>query len=242
MSSHAPHQPQYSQNFGQFLGVNDTTTQMGLHVMNNVMGSSQEYVEQNVLRFLNTRSLKPYFNVSTSYVMRKLRLLLFPWRHKPWSRQMRRNEVSGATEGYKPPREDINAPDLYIPGKIHFQRELILVMAFVTYILMSAFLSGLQGHFNPEEFSVTASYAFAVVLFEMVAIKLGCYLLSIGGQGQVLDLVAYGGYKFVGIVVTMLVRLVGILNRREGAKKGWGRWIEWNLFIYCFLCLGFFMV
>lgn len=29
---------------------------------------------------------------------------------------MRRNEVSGATEGYKPPREDINAPDLYIPG------------------------------------------------------------------------------------------------------------------------------
>jgi protein transport protein YIF1 len=210
--------------------------------MNNVMGSSQEYVEQNVLRFLNTRSLKPYFNVSTSYVMRKLRLLLFPWRHKPWSRQMRRNEVSGATEGYEPPREDINAPDLYIPGKIYFQSELILVMAFVTYILMSAFLSGLQGHFNPEEFSVTASYAFAVVLFEMVAIKLGCYLLSIGGQGQVLDLVAYGGYKFVGIVVTMLVRLVGILNRKEGAKKGWGRWIEWNIFIYCFLCLGFFMV
>jgi protein transport protein YIF1 len=119
---------------------------------------------------------------------------------------------------------------------------LILVMAFVTYILLSAFLSGLQGHFNPEDFSVTASYAFAVVLFEMVAIKLGCYLLSIGGQGQVLDLVAYGGYKFVGIVVTMLVRLVGILNRREGAKKRWGRWIEWSIFIYCFLCLGFFMV
>jgi protein transport protein YIF1 len=88
---------------------------MGLHVMGNVMGSSQEYVEQNVLRFINTTSLKPYFNVSTSYVVRKLRLLLFPWRHKPWSRQMRRNEVSGATEGFKPPREDINAPDLYIP-------------------------------------------------------------------------------------------------------------------------------
>src|SRR5271155_126028 len=115
-------------------------------------------------------------------------------------------------------------------------------MAFVTYILLSAFLSGIQGHFSPEDFSVTASYAFAVVIFEMVAIKLGCYLLSIGGQGQVLDLVAYGGYKFVGIVVTMLVRLAGILGRREGEKKGWGRWIEWSIFMYCFLGLGFFMV
>jgi protein transport protein YIF1 len=89
---------------------------MGLHVMTNVVGTGQEYVEQNFLRFINTRSLKPYFNVSTSYVLRKLQLLIFPWRHKPWSRQMRRNEVSAAVEGYKPPREDINAPDLYIPG------------------------------------------------------------------------------------------------------------------------------
>ena len=121
---HAPHlppQPQYAQQFGQFLGVNDATAQMGLHVMGNVMGTSQEYVEQNVLRFVNTRALKPYFNVSTSYVVRKLRLLIFPWRHKPWSRQIRRNEVSGATEGYKPPREDLNAPDLYIPGSTSLQ-------------------------------------------------------------------------------------------------------------------------
>ena len=93
---------------------------MGLAVMGNVVGTSQEYVEQNLLRFINTRSLKPYFNVSTSYVLRKLQLLVFPWRHKPWSRQVRRNEVSGTTEGYKPPREDINAPDLYIPGAIPF--------------------------------------------------------------------------------------------------------------------------
>ena len=115
-------------------------------------------------------------------------------------------------------------------------------MAFVTYILLSALLTGLQGHFSPENFSVTASYAFAVVLFEIVAIKLGCYLLNIGGQGQVLDLVAYGGYKFVGIVVTMVVRLAGFLGRREGSTKGWGRWFEWGVFIYCFLGLGFFMV
>ena len=111
-----PQQPQYAQQFGNLLNVNDATAQMGLHVMGSMMGSSQEYIDQNVMRFFNTQTLKPFFNVSTSYVGRKLTLLLFPWRHKPWSRQIRRNEVSGATEGYKPPREDINAPDLYIPG------------------------------------------------------------------------------------------------------------------------------
>jgi YIF1 len=109
---------QYAQQFGQYLGVNDATAQMGLHVMGNALGTSHEYMQQNVLRFFNTTSLKPYFNVSTSYVARKLRLLVFPWRHKPWARQMRRNEVSGVVEGYKSPREDINAPDLYIPGTL----------------------------------------------------------------------------------------------------------------------------
>ena len=33
--------------------------------------------------------LKHYFNVSNSYVLHKLRILLFPWRHKPWSRRLR---------------------------------------------------------------------------------------------------------------------------------------------------------
>jgi hypothetical protein len=111
-----PHPQQYAQQFGNFLGVNDATAQIGLSMMNNVASTGQQYVEQNVLRVFNTTSLKPYFNVSTSYVVNKIRLLLFPWRHKPWSRQMRSNEVSGAREGYKPAREDVNAPDLYIPG------------------------------------------------------------------------------------------------------------------------------
>lgn len=120
-TSHAPVQPPYPQNFRQYLGVNDTTAQMGLHVMGNVMGTSQEYVEQNILRFLNSRALKPYFHVSTSYVVTKLRLLVFPWGHKPWSRQLRRDETGA---GYAPPREDINAPDLYIPGTPSFGKTL----------------------------------------------------------------------------------------------------------------------
>ena len=58
--------------------------------------------------------LKHHFNVSNSYVIRKLRLVVFPWRHKPWTRKMRRSET-GSGE-FQPPRDDLNAPDLYIPG------------------------------------------------------------------------------------------------------------------------------
>jgi len=60
--------------------------------------------------FIPSNNTKHYFNVSNSYVIRKLQLLLFPWRHKTYLRRPR-----GQGE-YFPPREDINSPDLYIPG------------------------------------------------------------------------------------------------------------------------------
>lgn len=76
--------------------------------------------------------LKHYFNVSNSYVLHKLRLVLFPWRHKPWSRAHAAGSAGAAGAyggqagyetpvgkgegGFAPPREDVNSPDLYIPG------------------------------------------------------------------------------------------------------------------------------
>jgi hypothetical protein len=91
-------------------------------------------------------ALKHHFNVSNSYVIHKLRLVLFPWRHRSWTRKV--NHAGGdpnqtvAVQAYGqdgkpipgqvvpaqgqqglgqiewvPPREDINAPDLYIPSE-----------------------------------------------------------------------------------------------------------------------------
>ena len=69
-------------------------------------------------KYLQVSALKHYFNVSNGYVLQKLGLVLFPWRHKPWSRgESQRTGASGQMEGYfLPPREDINSPDMYIPG------------------------------------------------------------------------------------------------------------------------------
>ena len=54
--------------------------------------------------------LKMYFAVDTQYVLKKLMLLLFPYTHQDWSPKYQSDQPI-------PAREDINAPDLYIPGE-----------------------------------------------------------------------------------------------------------------------------
>lgn len=104
-------------------------------------------------------------------------------------------------------------------------------MALTTYMLLSAIIAGSQGQFDPSILGQTASKSFGLLFIEFVCIKLGCYLLGIGEEGAVLDLVAYEGYKFVGIIVTLLAGLAG--------AKGW---LFWTVFLYVFLANFFFLV
>ena len=181
-------------------------------------------------RYVSIPALKHYFNVTTPYVLRKLLLVLFPWRHKPWSRQQRPSTTGSQDQSsysyyFLPPREDLNSPDMYIP-----------VMAFVTYILLSTLLAGLRGDFHPQVMGSLFSYALVVVLIEIAILKLGTYILSITNDSQLLDLVAYSGYKFVGVIVTLTIS--EILN----AGKGTGGWAGWTVFAYTFLANAFFLV
>ncbi len=112
----------------------------------------------------------------------------------------------------------------------------IPVMALVTYILLSTLLAGLRGAFQPELLGYTATSAFAIVVVEILGLKFGCYLLSISNESQLLDLVAYSGYKFVGTIVT--VALSSIIN----GGKGTGGWAGWSIFAYTFAANAFFLV
>jgi hypothetical protein len=79
---------------------------------------------------------------------------------------------------------------------------LMIVMALVTYTLLSALASGLQSRFHPEVLGYSLSKAMLVVIGEFCAIKLGCYLLDVRGSGASgVELIGYGGYKFVGYVI-----------------------------------------
>jgi hypothetical protein len=245
----------YAPGFGGF--INDPTAQMGFHMGKTAMAAGQEYMEQNVSflqefystyvslligienqfnRYVSIPALKHYFNVSNSYVINKLGLVLFPWRHKPWSRQQARlTTASTGPDGqishqqyssmFLPPRDDINSPDMYIP-----------VMALVTYILLSAMLAGFRGNFHPELLGATTTTAIAVIVFEIICLKLAMYILSINNDSQLVDLVAYSGYKFVGIIVTL------VASEILTPGKGTGSWVGWVAFIYTFLANAFFLV
>ena len=95
--------------------MTDPTAQMGFQVGKSAVMAGQEYMEQNFKNYVNVSALKHYFNVSNSYVVNKLYIVLFPWWHRPWSRQQRLSN-NGQEGYYLPPREDINSPDMYIPS------------------------------------------------------------------------------------------------------------------------------
>lgn len=168
-------------------------------------------------------SLKPFFAVTNGYVVQKLYILLNPWRHHPWSRQTTAR-ASAAHPGsseimFLPPREDINAPDMYLP-----------VISFITYILLSVLTYGLSGSFHPEQLGYTATTALSAVAFELLGLKLGCYLLNISNS-QLLDLMAYSGYKFLGCTISILSTSV----------LGNG-WLNWGVFGYLYMANAFFLV
>ncbi|KAG9047636.1 hypothetical protein FS837_001829 [Tulasnella sp. UAMH 9824] len=201
-------------------GVDNATAQMGVQLGKSAMAAGQDYVEKNFgSYFLPVSMMKHQFNVSNSYVLNKLRIVVFPWRHRPWSRKVRRSEASGQSEGYQPPREDINSPDLYIP-----------TMALVTYVLLTALVAGMNNRFHPEVLGVGLSKAFAVLIMDVAFVKLGCYTLNIQSSAQVVDLAAYGGYKFVGAVAVLLASMV------------LGRKLWWCVFFYFFGAIGFFLL
>lgn len=109
-------------------------------------------------------------------------------------------------------------------------------MAFVTYILLSTLLAGLRGAFEPQLLGITASNAFLVIILELVLLKAGTYFLNISNESQIYDLVAYSGYKFVGVIVTIAV--AGVVN----GGKGTGGWVGWSVFGYTFMANAFFLV
>lgn len=126
---------------------------------------------------------------------------------------------------FLPPREDVNSPDMYIP-----------LMAFVTYILLSTLIAGLNGKFKPDLLGITFSNASVIIILELLLLWLGRYFLNISSESQIYDLIAYSGYKFVGVIVTIAV--AAIVNRGQGT----GGWVGWGVFAYTFMANAFFLV
>lgn len=110
-------------------------------------------------------------------------------------------------------------------------------MAFVTYILLTTLIAGLNGKFEPQLLGLTFSNASVIIILELVVLWLGRYFLNISSESQIYDLVAYSGYKFVGVIAT--VGLSAVFRAGSGTGSGW---IGWAVFGYTFMANAFFLV
>ena len=82
-------------------------------------------------------------------------------------------------------------------------------MGFVTYVLATGLVLGTQQRFTPEHLGITASSLLAWLLAEVLIIWLCLYLLAVNTQLKWLDIIAYCGYKYVCMIVSIGLGLIG---------------------------------
>mmetsp|Transcript_63295 Transcript_63295/g.76083 ORF Transcript_63295/g.76083 Transcript_63295/m.76083 type:complete len:352 (+) Transcript_63295:188-1243(+) len=134
-----------------------------------------------------------YFAVDNRYVKRKIQTVLFPFTKKKWTRMEIDRDATGSIR-YALPNSDDNAPDLYLPS-----------MSIITYVLLCGLLYGTSGQFDPEILPDVLSKCSLFQLLEVLLIRFGFYAMQ--SPISIMDLIAYTGYKYMGLCCNMLIGL-----------------------------------
>lgn len=122
--------------------------------------------------------IRKYFDVSSSYVLDKLLLIVFPFNY------------SNISFG-----ESLYRPDLYIP-----------MMSLITVILLKAFFLGLTNQFHPEKLGLLLSRFILAQIGLSCLYKTLMYFSDISLDFT--DLFCFSGYKFSVIILIKLVRTI----------------------------------
>ncbi|TMS07766.1 protein YIF1B isoform X1 [Larimichthys crocea] len=170
--------------------LSDPMSNLAMAYGSSLASQGREMVDKNLDRFIPISKLKYYFAVDTVYVGKKLGLLVFPYMHENW-------EVSYQQDTPVAPRFDVNAPDLYIPA-----------MGFITYVLVAGLALGTQNRFSPELLGVQASSALVWLIMEVLAVLLSLYLVTVNTDLTTIDLLAFSGYKYVGMIIGVVAGLI----------------------------------
>lgn len=182
--------PQATMSFPGEQILNDPMASMAVQYGSSLAGQGKEYMHKNIEKYVSTTKLKYYFAVDTSYVGKKLALIFFPFTHSDWSIRFNHDEPVA-------PRDEVNAPDLYIP-----------VMALVTYLLTTGVVMGVQNRFTPEQLGIQASSALVWLVLELLIIMLSLYILNVNTDLRYMDILAYSGYKYIGMIAVLLAGLL----------------------------------
>lgn len=202
-------QPNYGPpQFATELLAQPVVTNMAVQYGNALVGSGKQQFE----KYVPVSALKYYYAVNTDYVFSKLTLLFFPFTQKDWT-------VKYEQDVPLQPRYEKNAPDMYIP-----------TMAFLTYIVMAGLVLGTQERFTPEQLGILSSSALAWGIIELLVHTISLYAMNVETSLATLDLLAYCGYKYVGINAALLVSLL------------FGKFGYYMILLYFSACLAFFLM
>jgi len=191
-----PQQQQPNASFAAIPGLgaaaqmNPVMTDMAMRYGQDMMGKGQEELKKNLDKYVSIGQLKYYFAVDTTYVAKKLGLLLFPFSHSDWSIKYSQDEPVQ-------PKYDTNAPDLYIPA-----------MGYLTYVLLVGYVLGLRNAFSPDALATTASSALVWLVLELVCIYLSITVMSIGTNLSKWDVLSFSTYKYVGMIALVAFGLI----------------------------------
>lgn len=188
-----------NQDFFKFQNVSPEMLQFGLSTGQDLLNKQKDRFMPGVSGFWN--SLKIYFAVSNTYVKSKLLILIYPIRHKSWVRELADeyqpdNKGEHTSHKFALPKQDKNAPDLYIP-----------LMSFITYVLLFGLCKGLESGFTPEVLINAIWRCLILQCVECLVIKFGLSLMSV--PLPFLDIFAYTGYKYVGLCINTVARFFG---------------------------------
>ncbi|GLV42252.1 Yip1-interacting factor 1 [Carabus blaptoides fortunei] len=185
---------------------------MALQYGQQLADTGKHLMKTEIERYVPVTRLKYYFAVDTKYVLSKIKLLFFPFAHDDWS-------IKYEQDNPVQPRFEVNAPDLYIP-----------TMAYVTYVLVAGLVLGMQNRFSPEQIGIQASSALAWSIVEIAVYAATLYITNIRTMLRTFDLLAYSGYKYLGIIASVLVSL---------AFSTTGYYVS---LVYCNFALAFFLM
>ena len=146
--------------------------------------------------------LRERFSVSSQMVMNKIKLVLVPFLNKKndWSRKNiddTNSSMGASSQTFALPRDDVNAPELYLP-----------MMSFITYVLLCGYVKGTANSFTPEVLIQTLWRCLLLQLVETVVIRICINFMSVSTI-TFLDVLAYTGYKYVGLCFTVPIGILG---------------------------------
>ncbi|EGR30633.1 hypothetical protein IMG5_127370 [Ichthyophthirius multifiliis] len=141
-------------------------------------------------------NVRAYFDVDNIYVLKKLKIILAPFLYRgEWISQNDYTDNNGISQSNSP-KENIHAPDLYIP-----------LMGLITFVLVSCLSAGIGENFKPEIIQINTSFCLLITFLEIFLFKFLFYLVNITNV-TILNMMSHLSYRYISLTLVMISNII----------------------------------